>query len=333
MRKTYTFILTSDAKGKTRNLVISAAWLKALGSLAIVLMVIGAAGVVDYTGLLFQSIENKRLSAENTLLKKEFTVVENKVVTLEKQLERINSYANKLGMITNIKNKDNEIRLAMGPLPRPGQAVREMHEHVHERSPASVVVSKDKLFFQNPPLDTKKRELFSDKAENFATLSVRIDKLSKESKLKEQNILRLWESLSSRQSLLKATPQMKPTNGWYTSKFGYRKSPFTGRPVMHNGLDIAAPPGTPIFAPADGVVSYAGYDAGYGKLISIDHGYGMLTRYGHVSKIYATVGQKVKRGDVIGAVGNTGRSTGPHLHYEVRINSVPVDPSNYILNQ
>lgn len=332
MRKTYTFLVISDKRGTTKRVVLSAAWVKTLAMFALVLMIVGAAGVVDYTGLLFQSMENKKLLSENSNLKHEFTVVENKLTNLEKQLERIQNFATKLGMITDSNDKDSQIRLAMGPLPRPGQAVEEMHEHIQDRQPASVVASKDKLFFEAALLDTQKGEVHKEKAENYASLSIRMDQLSKESELKEQNILRLWESLSSRQSLLRATPQVKPTNGWFTSKFGYRKSPFTGRPVMHKGLDIAAPPGTPIIAPADGIISHAGYDSGYGKLISIDHGYGMVTRYGHVSKIYSSLGQKIKRGDVIGAVGNTGRSTGPHLHYEVRINGVPVDPHNYILN-
>lgn len=332
MRKTYTFLVISDRKGTTKKVVLSAAWVKTIGVFAFLLMVVGAAGVVDYTGLLFQSMENKRLLSENSHLKREFTLVENKLSGLEKQMERIQNFATKLGMITNTGDKEKQVRLAMGPLPRPGQAVEEMSEDIHQRQPASVVASKDKLFFEAALLDSKKGEVYKDKSDNYASLSIRMDRLGKESELKEQNILRLWESLSSRQSLLRATPQIKPTNGWFTSKFGYRKSPFSGRPVMHKGLDIAAPPGTPIFAPADGVISYAGYDSGYGKLISIDHGYGMVTRYGHVSKIYSSLGQKVKRGDVIGAVGNTGRSTGPHLHYEVRINNVPVDPSNYILN-
>jgi murein DD-endopeptidase MepM/ murein hydrolase activator NlpD len=101
--------------------------------------------------------------------------------------------------------------------------------------------------------------------------------------------------------------------------------------ALHTGLDIAASVGTPIYAPADGVISFAGYDGGYGKLLSLDHGYGVVTRFGHCSELYVQVGQKVKRGDVIGAVGNTGRSTAAHLHYEVRVNGIPVDPINYIL--
>lgn len=331
MQKNYTFIVVSDHKGTTKKIVLPATWIKA-GVFAIaILLIVGAAGFVDYTGLLFQSVENKRLKSENSQLKRQFAQVDSKLTTLEKDMERIQSFATKLGMITNANDNTSGVSLAMGPLPRPGQSIEEMTESVDEREPASVMVNKDRLFFEKAPLDTRNGELFSEGRNQVASLSIRLDKLKKESSLKEQNIIHLWESLSHRQSLLRAIPSIKPTRGWETSKFGYRKSPFTGRPAMHNGLDLAAPPGTPIYAAADGVIAYAGYDAGYGKLISLDHGYGTVTRYGHVSKIYVSVGQKIRRGEVIGAVGNTGRSTGPHLHYEVRVNNVPMDPKNYIL--
>ena len=115
-----------------------------------------------------------------------------------------------------------------------------------------------------------------------------------------------------------------------TSHVGYRIDPFTRTPEMHYGRDFAAAPGTPIVATADGVVSYVGYEGGYGKIVAIDHGYGVRTRYAHNSQIYVQLGQKVSRHDVIAAVGSTGRSSGPHLHYEVRVNDIPVDPINYI---
>lgn len=331
MKKNYTFIVTSDHKGTTLRYMISGAWVKSLFVVGIVLAVIGAATMVDYIGLLFQSVENKRLKAENVQLKNQFAIVESKLASLEKNMERINSYTAKLSLITGPTDGDNTLRLAMGPIAQSN--FETMQLNMEERKPASVVASEDKAFFDSAPLDVNSGEIFAARGKNYATISIRMDKLSKESKLKEQNILNLWESLSNRQSLLKATPSLKPTNGWYTSRFGYRKSPFTGRLVMHNGLDIAAGLGTPIYASGDGVVSYSGYDSGYGKLISVDHGYGMVTRYGHISKLYAKKGQKVKRGDIIGAVGNTGRSTGPHLHYEVRVNGVPVDPSNYVLHE
>jgi len=117
-----------------------------------------------------------------------------------------------------------------------------------------------------------------------------------------------------------------------TSTFGYRSSPFSGRRELHKGLDIATRSGTPIIAPADGLVVFAGREGGFGNMIIIDHGYGITTRYGHCSSLEVKLGQKVKRGDVIARVGNTGRSTGPHVHYEVAVNGVSVNPSRYILN-
>lgn len=135
----------------------------------------------------------------------------------------------------------------------------------------------------------------------------------------------------NQKSLLSSTPSIWPTRGWVTSSFGFRKSPFTGLREKHEGWDIATRHGTPVRATADGVVTAAGRENGYGKLIKIDHGYGFVTRYGHNSKHLVKVGDKVKRGQVVALVGNTGRSTGSHLHYEVLLKGVPVSPKNYIL--
>jgi murein DD-endopeptidase MepM/ murein hydrolase activator NlpD len=121
-------------------------------------------------------------------------------------------------------------------------------------------------------------------------------------------------------------------DGWVTSNFGYRTSPFTGRREFHRGLDIATRSGTPILAPADGVVIFAGPKRLSGNMIIIDHGHGMTTNYGHIKQAHKKKGERVKRGDVIAEVGNTGRSTGPHLHYEVLLNGVSVNPEKYILN-
>ena len=136
--------------------------------------------------------------------------------------------------------------------------------------------------------------------------------------------------LNDQRSFLGAKPQGWPAKGWLTSSFGMRKSPFSGRMKMHEGLDIAARTGTPIYATADGVVSRAETSPGYGKLVVVDHGYGYRTYYAHNSKIFVKVGQRIKRGDKLAAVGNTGTSTGSHVHYEVRLNGVPLNPSKFI---
>jgi len=340
-KKTITFLMVSNRKGTTHKLVVSAAWLKAGVSLFIVGAVISAACVVDYVGLLSQSIENKRLHAENDQLKQQFQVVEGKLNALENGLERVKGFMTKLRLITSVDTEDRTLKLAIGPLPRTGQSVdsETLTGTDGGRLPASAggavpaPGSGDDVFYQKPPTDELNGELAVEGQRDYASLAIRMDKDIQETTVREAGILELWESLSERQSLLAATPSIKPVQGWFTSKFGYRISPFTGRPTMHQGLDIAAAPGTPIYATADGVVSFAGYDPGYGKLVSIDHGYGVVTRFGHTSQIFVEVGQHVHRRDLIAAVGNTGRSTGPHCHYEVRVNNVPVDPHNYVLDE
>ena len=127
-------------------------------------------------------------------------------------------------------------------------------------------------------------------------------------------------------------PTVWPVKGWVTSDFGMRRSPLTGARQLHGGVDIAAPYGANITAPGDGVVTYAGPHGGYGRALIIDHGYGMATMYGHASKLLVKEGDVVKRGMKVAQVGSTGRSTGPHLHYEVLIDGVPANPKHYILN-
>lgn len=172
----------------------------------------------------------------------------------------------------------------------------------------------------------------SDASKLMGSIQLDLGDLQAKAIAQEKSFQELTEAVQSRQSLWASTPSIWPTTGWLTSGFGNRISPFTGRVSMHNGIDIASRQDTPIIAPAAGVISYTGFDSGLGKLIKINHGYGIATYYGHLAKAAVKVGQKVKRGDVIAYVGSTGLSTGPHLHYEVYVNEVPVNPMRYILN-
>jgi murein DD-endopeptidase MepM/ murein hydrolase activator NlpD len=153
------------------------------------------------------------------------------------------------------------------------------------------------------------------------------------SELQEISFLELDEFFKNQSSLFSSTPSIWPARGWVTSTFGYRRSPFTGQRELHEGVDVATRVGSPVVATANGVVIRAGIDNSYGKMIEIDHGYGVLTRYGHNSVHFVKAGDQVKRGQVIAEVGNTGRSTGPHSHYEVILNGVPVNPLRYILEE
>lgn len=146
----------------------------------------------------------------------------------------------------------------------------------------------------------------------------------------ETSLQMLIEYFEDKRSLYASTPSAWPVRGWVTSPFGNRTSPFSGILKFHEGLDIAAQTGTPVMAPADGVVVKAGFSTGYGNMVEISHGYGIKTIFAHNSRLNVKAGQRVRRGDVISYVGDSGSSTGPHLHYEVRLNGLPVNPTKYM---
>lgn len=143
----------------------------------------------------------------------------------------------------------------------------------------------------------------------------------------------LLSMLEFKKKVLSHTPAIWPVKGRISSKFGFRESPFTGKREFHKGLDIANQKGSPIIAPANGTVTFVGRQGSLGNVVILDHGFGVATRYGHLDKIRCKKGESVRRSDIIGCVGNTGRSTGPHLHYEVHLNGVPVNPIKYLMKQ
>ncbi|MEN8164342.1 MAG: M23 family metallopeptidase, partial [Acidobacteriota bacterium] len=147
-----------------------------------------------------------------------------------------------------------------------------------------------------------------------------------------EQLLEVEQAMADQEQKLSSTPTIAPVIGVVTDGFGNRRDPFTGKRAYHHGLDLSARRGTPIVAPADGVVGFAGRNGGMGRMIRISHGFGFLTVYGHLDKILVEPGQDVQRGEEIGHVGNTGRSTGSHLHYEVLKDGKFVNPLYYILD-
>ena len=147
-----------------------------------------------------------------------------------------------------------------------------------------------------------------------------------------EQLLEVEQAMVDQDQRLSSTPSIAPVIGVITDGFGNRRDPFTGRRAHHNGLDLSARRGTPIMAPADGVVVFAGRKGGMGRMIRVSHGFGYQTVYGHLDTILVEPGQDVHRGEQIGLVGNTGRSTGPHLHYEVHKDGRTVNPLYYILD-
>ncbi len=163
-------------------------------------------------------------------------------------------------------------------------------------------------------------------------LPMELDRLSHEMNSRTRSFQELIDQLEAKRSVLASTPTIWPVKGWLTAGFGYRRSPFTGLRQMHEGVDISNSVGTPVIAPADGMVSYAGPLGGFGNVISIDHGHNISTFYAHLQQHKVSQGQRIKRGDLIALVGTTGRATGPHLHYEIQVNGSPVNPSKYVID-
>ena len=147
-----------------------------------------------------------------------------------------------------------------------------------------------------------------------------------------ESLARLLDQLEDKQDKLASSPSVWPSRGWLTSRFGLRISPFTGRRQMHAGLDIAAAAGTAVVAPARGRATFVGTKGPLGRALVIDHGFGVRTMYGHTQEIFVKPGETVERGQRIASIGNTGRSTGPHLHYVVEVNGVPRNPLDYIFD-
>ena len=158
-----------------------------------------------------------------------------------------------------------------------------------------------------------------------------LNSLEQEAEIRTGEKTELYKYLENQKAMLQCTPSLWPTKGWVSSGFGKRTSPFTNQKEFHQGLDICTRKGTPIVAPADGMVSSVGSNYGYGKILTIKHGYGLKTRYAHLDTVLVKKGDCVRRGQEIARVGTTGRTTGPHLHYEVHLKDVPVDPKRYII--
>ncbi len=168
---------------------------------------------------------------------------------------------------------------------------------------------------------------------NINSLEANLATLGREVTLQLNSYEQIYSKLSQDVVRLRCTPAIDPVNnrGYLTSSFGVRSDPFNGKRRMHHGQDFGVLTGTPVYATADGVVKSRNSHTGYGHTVILNHGYGTRTIYAHLSRFVVKQGEKVKRGDLIAYSGNSGRSTGPHLHYEVRVNNIPVNPRHYFL--
>ena len=208
------------------------------------------------------------------------------------------------------------------------------------------IIEKDdniRLIFDLPPVDPDLREvgvggeivnypaINSELGERTWLVEEDIEKIQRQLEFENASFEQLLSTVRERKSILDHTPTIRPCDGILSRGFGMHNDPFTGSFQAHNGIDIAAAKDTPVFATAGGVVRYTGYQTKLGNTVTIDHGNGIRSYYGHLSKIKVRKGQKVSRRDLIGLVGSSGYSTGPHLHYEIRIGGRAVNPYKYII--
>ena len=292
----YTVILADRANGLTRRFTLSLRpTLIALGVLAAlpVLMIFGAKLSARY--------EVEQLHAANAALQTENASYRTATGELTSQIQSLEGVIDDLGTRASID-------------PAAARAMSKLPAAVRQRATGGPV--------ESAPLASASSVFSTSLASPEDTFGALRDLLQGlESRL---NFVR--RDVDRRVQLANATPSIWPTHGGLTSFFGGRSDPLTGEPAYHSGIDISAEKGQPVYATADGAVQSAGYTGDYGNLIVLKHAFGLSTRYGHLSAYHVKAGDAVKRGDVIGYIGSTGRSTGSHLHYEILVNGQLMNP-------
>jgi len=293
-RKFYTIMIVPHAAAKFRRIKVSKNFLVAAGC---------TLGLVFTAGLMFPhyllrssqlTASLKRLAQENSELKKTNEKFDESLADLRSRLAEFETKATKFAMLAGVEDPSAQ-QLAAG----------------------------------GSSFDLKG---LSPKASQ-AVIEAEIGTLKERSGALQDTFRVLDVAFQKQALLLSSTPSIYPVHGLLGNGYGWRRDPFTGMRDFHQGLDLVAPLGTRVVAPADGIVTKIGPSGGFGNSVFISHGYGIITRYGHLATYNVKVGQRVKRGDVIATVGSTGRSTGPHLHYELLVHQRNVDPIKYILEE
>jgi murein DD-endopeptidase MepM/ murein hydrolase activator NlpD len=297
-RRFYTILVLPDATQAARKFHISKALVAACAVGATLFLGAGGFFLTQYLTLHVQLLELKQLRQAAG----DRTAMAQKVGQLE-------------GDLAKLRDLDRRLRVAVGL-------------DKSEAQPVALAQGGADAGSSNPLLDALKQ-----RSGGYGEAASRdLTRLGQELTSRAQSLRELKTYLDEKAALLAATPTILPLRGLITAGFGYRKSPFTGQREFHEGLDIAAPYGTPILATADGVVAFAGPLAAYGNVVFLDHGHGFATFYGHTSTTRVREGQRVHRGDIIAYVGTTGRTTGPHVHYGIYVKKVISDPLKYLVD-
>jgi murein DD-endopeptidase MepM/ murein hydrolase activator NlpD len=291
----YTVVIANRSSGAIRQLTVT------LRAIAIGIVAVMALPLLMGLGAKWSAkTEIDHLRSANSLLQLENGSYRAATGELTSQIQSLESVINDLGA-----------RAALDPAQ--ARAMQKLPAVVKARAAGGSSVP------PNPAIAEIASAALSSPEDTFGVLRTLLQAL-------ESRLRYVRRDVERREALAASTPSIWPAQGWLTGTFGGRSDPFTGEPGYHQGLDISTEKGQPVFATADGVVDGAAYTGDYGNLIVIKHGFGLATRYGHLSAFAVKPGAQVKRGDVIGYVGSTGRSTGAHLHYEILANGHLINP-------
>jgi murein DD-endopeptidase MepM/ murein hydrolase activator NlpD len=315
----YTILIVPEKPSQVRRLILPSWLIKGASAGVAFLALLTCAMVFDYWYVMSQIGENKQLKLENRRLRQQVQVFQNKITTVESTLERVKTFATRLKVIMHVEDQPPSLQTKIP------DANATINASGNSLNPTAGLISGDTSKGTSVP-DPEKKELLKE----YTQLENRISKLNMDAFETEEQLQDEYEILYDKKAFLAALPTRQPAPGYFTSGFGIRTSPMGDRIKMHEGLDIANRLGTVIRAPADGDVTFADSKAGYGLTLILNHGYGIETWYGHLKHFVVKKGENVKRGTKIALLGNSGRSTGPHVHYEVRVHGYPVDPRSYI---
>jgi murein DD-endopeptidase MepM/ murein hydrolase activator NlpD len=295
-KKRFSVLLVPHNKGEVVEKKISAGFLVLL--LAGFVLVFSSGAVLSLGGVsrAYDKLRLHKLEKENRFLQAKLSELRATTDNLKVQM-------------TDLIEKEKKVRMVFG-LPQVDEQIR-------------------RLGVGGPPSQGPTE--FGNDLDQLRVAEIEVDGLLRQARFEKDNFDQIYLALSEKKEVLNHSPSIRPTDGYLSCGFGMRIDPFTGRRQLHRGVDLATDIGTPVHVTADGVVREVSRDVGLGKLIKVDHQYGYTTIYAHLSRISVKPGQHVKRGEVIGAVGNTGYSTGPHLHYEVHLEGRPQNPMRYFL--
>lgn len=310
----YTIVIIPDSKSGSKKYSISYRTV-AIGKVIVgILVTMAGYAFADYIHM--RTLRSSYLQAlqDDRALKGEARILMSSLDEVRSSLRKVKEYSAKLAEITNLQTQSLTKRAGLASITTEGSVSPTAGDSGKFEFKSSVPgnVDFDKLVFK--------------------PVFARLDAITLNSQKGVLELQQIISRLSQQKTFLSSIPSLAPVDGWVTSSFGQRSSPFTGEPTIHKGLDVAAPVGTPIYSPADGVVIFAGKRSGFGNFVRIAHGYGVTTGYGHNAQNLVSPGQVIRRGEQIATVGQSGRSTGPHLHYEVSVNGLVIDPKKFILN-